>query len=220
MKHLLQKYQELRRLRTVSSKLRGGGGGGLKDILHCALTFALEIELFSLKLKLSQTSRVRGQKISFLTRFCWLAIVLINIQKSPSFLVALFAVCCIIFIKTSPKCVVSRTWTPRWWLYPNRTTLCVFSTVFVHFGWISLFSSAVSGRSRFFGTGDLCRVRKIQAISKSNKFSCLWWKNPSRNVEFLSQGMLYKILLMAKNRGRYTLFLRKLWAHNSSYYCL
>ena len=41
------------------------------------------------------------QKIYILTRFCSLAMVLINIQKSPSFLVALFAVCCSIFIKTS-----------------------------------------------------------------------------------------------------------------------
>ena len=66
-------------------------------------TFALDLELFSLKLKLSQFSRVRGQmqkKIPILTRFCLLAIVLINIQKSPSFLVALFADCCIIFKKS------------------------------------------------------------------------------------------------------------------------
>ena len=34
------------------------------------------------------------------------------------------------FHKTAPKCVVSRTKTHRQWLYPNRTNLCVFSTVF------------------------------------------------------------------------------------------
>ena len=73
------------------------------------------------------------QKNIFSHSFCSLAIVLINIQKSPSFLVALFAVYCIIFIKTSPKCVVSRTKAHHWWLYPNRTTLCVFSTVFCTF---------------------------------------------------------------------------------------
>ena len=107
MKHLLQKYLELHRLRTVSRRLLWEG-----RLRTCAQTFALDLELFSLKLKLSQTSRVCGQmqkKKSILTR-CSLAIVLINIQKSPSFLVALFAiaVCCIIFIKTSLKCVVSR----------------------------------------------------------------------------------------------------------------
>ena len=37
---------------------------------------------------------------------------------------------------------------------------------------------------------------------------------------FCRKGMFYKILLMAKNRDRYTLSLRKLLAHNSSYYCL
>ena len=58
MKHLLQKYKELHCLRTVSSKLPGGG---LKDILHCAQFFALDLELFSLKPKLSQTFRVCGQ---------------------------------------------------------------------------------------------------------------------------------------------------------------
>ena len=37
---------------------------------------------------------------------------------------------------------------------------------------------------------------------------------------FCRKGMLYKILLIAKNRGRYTLFLRKPLANNSSYYYL
>ena len=129
--------------------------------------------------------------ISILTRFCSLAFVFINIQKSPSFLVALFAVCCIIFIKKPLQSV----------LYPGHRLIaggciiieppCVFSTIFVYFSWISLFFSAVSGRSSIFATGNLCR--KIRAISKCNQFSCPCWKNPSRNVNFCREGMLYKI---------------------------
>ena len=49
-----------------------------------------------------------------------------------------------------------------------------------------MFSSAVSGRSRIFGTGNLCR--KIRAVSMCNQFSCMCWKKTSRTVEFLSQG--------------------------------
>ena len=108
MQHLLQNIKNYTALEGSVESYRGGGGG----LRTCAQTFALDLELFSLKLKLSQTSRVHGQmqkkKIPILTRFCSRAFVLIKIQKSPSFLVSLFAVCCIIFIKTSPKCVALR----------------------------------------------------------------------------------------------------------------
>ena len=43
-----------------------------------------------------------------------------------------------------------------------------------------------SGLSRTFGTGNWCR--SIRAISECNQFSCLWWKIPSINTEYLSQG--------------------------------
>ena len=40
---------------------------------------------------------------------------------------------------------------------------------------------------------------------------------PSTNVFFCHREMLFKTLLMAKNRDKYALFLPKLFAHTSSY---
>ena len=139
---------------------------------------------------LSNLNSILQCPVSIITRVCSLAIVLINIQKSPSFLVALFAVCSIIFIKKPLRTV----------LYPGHRLIaggcilieppcvclhrfCTFRLDFIiFFCWY--LTKNVSGRSRIFGTGNLCG--KIRAISKCNQFSCLWWKNPSRNVEFLS----------------------------------
>ena len=53
------------------------------------------------------------------------------------------------------------------------------------------FSSAGNNKeclwlSRTFRMGN--HGGSIQAISKCNQFSCLWWKMPSINAEYLSQG--------------------------------
>ena len=59
---------------------------------------------------------------------------------------------------------------------------------------------------------EICAERFEQLTSVINVRVC-GGKNPSRNENFCRKGLLYKILLMAKNRGSYTLFLRKLLAH-------
>ena len=66
---------------------------------------------------------------------------------------------------------------------------------------------------------EICEERFEQLASVISFCAC-GGKIRREMKNLCRKGMLYKILLMVKNIGRYTLFLHTLSAHNSSYYCL